>query len=128
MDGAGSGDSIVWITQPGREARSVHLGPAEVAWRWPEIESAPARDTVREFYKQNHLGQTLAFVNQKRDTYLQLNHRRMSVFEALDYLNTLVDESDPDIELDQLQHLLQAKVKAVRKSTKQFVVCATVEA
>ena len=73
----------------------------------------PARDTVREFYKQNHHGQTFDFVNQKRDTYLKLNHRRMSIFEALDYLNTLVDDSDPDIELDQLQHLLQTS-EAIR--------------
>jgi inositol oxygenase len=73
----------------------------------------PARDTVREFYKQNHHGQTFDFVNQKRDTYLKLNQRRMSIFEALDYLNTLVDDSDPDIELDQLQHLLQTS-EAIR--------------
>jgi inositol oxygenase len=74
---------------------------------------SPARDTVREFYKQNHQGQTFEFVNQKRDTYLKLNHRRMSIFEALDYLNTLIDDSDPDIELDQLQHLLQTS-EAIR--------------
>jgi inositol oxygenase len=73
----------------------------------------PARDTVREFYKQNHRGQTIAFVNEKRDTYLKLNRRRMSIFEALEYLNTLVDDSDPDIELDQLQHLLQTS-EAIR--------------
>ena len=73
----------------------------------------PARDTVREFYKQNHHGQTFDFVSQKRDTYLKLNHRRMTIFEALDYLNTLIDDSDPDIELDQLQHLLQTS-EAIR--------------
>jgi inositol oxygenase len=73
----------------------------------------PARDTVREFYKQNHQGQTFDFVSQKRDLYLKLNHRQMSIFEALDYLNTLVDDSDPDIELDQLQHLLQTS-EAIR--------------
>jgi inositol oxygenase len=73
----------------------------------------PARDTVREFYKQNHHGQTFDFVNQKRDAYLKLNHRRMSIFQALDFLNTLVDDSDPDIELDQLQHLLQTS-EAIR--------------
>ena len=38
----------------------------------------------------------------------------MSIWEALDYLNTLVDDSDPDIELDQLQHLLQTS-EAIRK-------------
>jgi inositol oxygenase len=37
----------------------------------------------------------------------------MTVFEALDFLNTLVDDSDPDIELDQLQHLLQTS-EAIR--------------
>jgi inositol oxygenase len=37
----------------------------------------------------------------------------MSVFDALDFLNTLVDDSDPDIELDQLQHLLQTS-EAIR--------------
>jgi len=73
----------------------------------------PARDTVREFYKQNHHGQTFDFVSQKRDAYLKLNHRRISIFEALDFLNTLIDDSDPDIELDQLQHLLQTS-EAIR--------------
>ena len=49
----------------------------------------PGRETVREFYRQNHLAQTFDFVSQKRDQYLKLNHRRMSIFEALDFLNTL---------------------------------------
>jgi len=31
----------------------------------------------------------------------------MSVWEALEYLNTLVDDSDPDTDLSQLDHLLQ---------------------
>jgi inositol oxygenase len=73
----------------------------------------PARETVREFYKHNHAGQTFEFVSQKRNSYLGLNRRRMSIFDALDYLNTLVDDSDPDIELDQLQHLLQTS-EAIR--------------
>jgi inositol oxygenase len=37
----------------------------------------------------------------------------MTIFDALDFLNTLVDDSDPDIELDQLQHLLQTS-EAIR--------------
>jgi inositol oxygenase len=73
----------------------------------------PARDTVREFYRQNHLHQTYEFGRQKRRDFLQLNRRRMSIFEALDFLNTLVDDSDPDIDLDQRQHLLQTS-EAIR--------------
>ncbi len=67
----------------------------------------PARETVREFYRQNHRFQTYEFVQAKKRKFLQFNRRKMGIFEALDYLNTLVDDSDPDIELSQLQHLLQ---------------------
>jgi inositol oxygenase len=73
----------------------------------------PGRDTVRDFYRQNHRFQTYDFVRQKRNSFLPLNRRRMSVFEALDFLNTLVDDSDPDIDLDQRQHLLQTS-EAIR--------------
>jgi inositol oxygenase len=73
----------------------------------------PARDTVREFYRQNHRWQTHAFGQQKRETYLGLNRRRMSIDAALEFLNTLVDDSDPDIDLDQRQHLLQTS-EAIR--------------
>jgi inositol oxygenase len=73
----------------------------------------PARDTVRRFYAENHRNQTFEFVNRKRDSYLKLDRRRLSVFDALTFLNTLIDDSDPDIELDQLQHLLQTS-EAIR--------------
>src|SRR5437660_7070398 len=68
---------------------------------------ADARHSVREFYRLNHRHQTYDFVQAKRTEYLSLNRRQMSVWEALEYLNTLVDESDPDTDLSQLDHLLQ---------------------
>lgn len=71
------------------------------------------RESVREFYRENHLKQTYDFVQRKRKEFLGLNRREMSIFEALEFLNTLVDDSDPDIELDQLQHLLQTS-EAIR--------------
>ncbi len=74
----------------------------------------PARETVREFYRQNHAHQTWDFVQKKRDEFLKLQRQQMNVFEALDFLNTLVDDSDPDIDLDQLQHLLQT-AETIRK-------------
>src|SRR6478609_11694619 len=73
----------------------------------------PERDTVREFYRLNHKYQTYDFVMEKRDEFLQFNRKKMKVWEAMEYLNTLVDDSDPDIELDQLQHLLQT-AEAIR--------------
>ena len=71
------------------------------------------RDSVKEFYRENHLRQTYEFVTSKREEYLGLDRKQMSVMQALEFLNTLVDDSDPDIELDQLQHLLQTS-EAIR--------------
>jgi inositol oxygenase len=68
---------------------------------------ADARPTVREFYRQNHKHQTYEFAQAKRKEFLSLNRRKMGVWEAAEYLNTLVDDSDPDTDLSQLQHLLQ---------------------
>lgn len=76
--------------------------------------ATPARDTVREFYRENHRQQTCELVERKRDQFLGLDRKKMGIFEALDYLNTLVDDSDPDTELDQLQHLLQTS-EAIRR-------------
>jgi inositol oxygenase len=74
---------------------------------------SPARDTVREFYRLNHRSQTLDFVLGKKKDYLALDRREMTVLEAMEYLNTLVDDSDPDIDLSQSEHLLQTS-EAIR--------------
>lgn len=73
----------------------------------------PERDTVREFYRLNHKYQTYDFVREKEREFLQFNRKELRVWEAMEFLNTLVDDSDPDIELDQLQHLLQT-AEAIR--------------
>src|SRR5262245_13092454 len=45
---------------------------------------------VREFYRQNHQFQTRAFVQDKKREYLTLDRRKMGIWDALEYLNTLV--------------------------------------
>ncbi|MBU3737574.1 MAG: inositol oxygenase [Rhodoferax sp.] len=73
----------------------------------------PGIDRVREFYRANHQHQTYDFVLAKKAKWLQFQQREMSPWDALDYLNTLVDESDPDIHLPQISHLLQT-AEAIR--------------
>jgi inositol oxygenase len=73
----------------------------------------PARDTVRDFYRLNHRHQTHDFVLAKKQEFLRLDRRRMTVLEALDFLDTLVDDSDPDTALSQSEHLLQT-AEAIR--------------
>jgi inositol oxygenase len=74
----------------------------------------PKRDSVREFYRLNHTYQTYDFVMQKRAEFLAFNKKEMPVWSAFDFLNQLVDDSDPDTDLDQFQHLLQTS-EAIRK-------------
>jgi len=74
----------------------------------------PARDTVREFYRLNHTYQTYEFVMQKREQYLSFDKKEMAIWDAFEFLNELVDDSDPDTDLDQFQHLLQTS-EAIRR-------------
>src|SRR5579883_2399273 len=74
---------------------------------------AEARPSVKEFYRLNHRYQTLDFVLSKKREYLPLR-RRMGIWEAMEFLNTLVDDSDPDTELSQIEHLMQT-AEAIRR-------------
>lgn len=91
--------------------------PGSIAKEKTEAEfrnyESPERDTVREFYRLNHTYQTYDFVQEKRAAYLPFNKKEMPVWEAFDFLNQLVDDSDPDTDLDQFQHLLQT-AEAIR--------------
>ncbi len=73
-----------------------------------------ARSTVREFYRLNHTHQTLDFVLTKKNEYLALNRAQMSVWEAMEFLNSLVDDSDPDTDYTQIEHLLQTSEQVRR--------------
>jgi inositol oxygenase len=77
----------------------------------------PVRPSVREFYKQNHRCQTLEFVLAKKAEYLPPRRRQMGIWEAMEFLNTLVDDSDPDTDLSQIEHLLQV-AEAMRRDGK----------
>uniref|UniRef100_A0A9I9D4A8 Inositol oxygenase n=1 Tax=Cucumis melo TaxID=3656 RepID=A0A9I9D4A8_CUCME len=49
-----------------------------------------------------------------RKEYGQLNRVEMSIWECCELLNDVVDESDPDLDEPQIQHLLQT-AEAIRK-------------
>jgi inositol oxygenase len=72
-----------------------------------------ARPGVKEFYRLNHSHQTVDFVRAKRAQYLPPRYKSMGIWEAMEFLNTLVDDSDPDTDLSQIEHLLQT-AEAIR--------------
>jgi inositol oxygenase len=79
---------------------------------------AAVRPSVSEFYRLNHRYQTLEFVLARKRAYIPLTRRRMGIWEAMEFLNTLVDDSDPDTELSQIEHLLQT-AEAIRAAGKR---------
>ncbi|MBB2144903.1 inositol oxygenase [Pedobacter sp. LMG 31464] len=72
-----------------------------------------SKDGVKEFYRLNHKYQTYDFVLEKKADYLKFDKREMPIWNAFDFLNELVDDSDPDTDLDQMQHLVQTS-EAIR--------------
>src|ERR1017187_2431352 len=86
-------------------------GKSEAEFR---VYDAAATPGVAEFYRLNHEGQTVAYVLGKEKEYFGLNKGLKTVWEAAEFLNTLVDDSDPDTDLTQIEHLLQTS-EAIRK-------------
>ncbi len=85
-------------------------GKSEDEFRQYDAEANPG---VAEFYRLNHTFQTHNYVLDKEKQYFGLVRGEKSIWEAAEYLNTLVDDSDPDTDLTQLEHLLQTS-EAIR--------------
>ena len=86
-------------------------GKSESDFRQYDAEAAPG---VAEFYRINHQMQTLDYVLGKEKQYFGLTRGMKSIWEAAEFLNTLVDDSDPDTDLTQIEHLLQTS-EAIRR-------------
>ena len=86
-------------------------GKSESEFRQYDAKATPR---VADFYRSNHQQQTLDYVLAKEKQYFGLTRGQKSVWEAAEYLNTLVDDSDPDTDLTQIEHLLQTS-EAIRK-------------
>lgn len=62
---------------------------------------------VQETYLKMHTFQTYEFVKHKMDYWGRFDKTRLNVMEALEKLNVLVDESDPDVDLPNIVHAFQ---------------------
>ncbi|KIP07225.1 hypothetical protein PHLGIDRAFT_105960 [Phlebiopsis gigantea 11061_1 CR5-6] len=76
-----------------------------------------ACDRVKTFYKEQHEKQTVEFNIQVRANFKKTVRARMGIWEAMEMLNTLVDDSDPDTSVSQIEHLLQT-AEAIRRDGK----------
>lgn len=76
-----------------------------------------ACDRVKKFYREQHEKQTVAYNLKARNQFKAKTRAEMTVWEAIEKLNTLIDESDPDTKLSQIEHLLQT-AEAIRQDGK----------
>ncbi|CCL99215.1 uncharacterized protein FIBRA_01230 [Fibroporia radiculosa] len=76
-----------------------------------------ACDRVKNFYREQHEKQTVEFNLRARESFKKTVRARMGIWEAMEMLNTLVDDSDPDTSLTQIEHLLQT-AEAIRRDGK----------
>lgn len=76
-----------------------------------------ACDRVKKFYREQHTKQTVAYNLEARNDFHAKTRDEMTVWQAMEKLNTLIDESDPDTQLSQINHLLQS-AEAIRRDGK----------
>jgi inositol oxygenase len=73
-----------------------------------------AKESVKDFYREQHEKQTVAYNLKARNDFKFKTRAEMSIWEAMEKLNTLIDESDPDTDLSQIEHLIQT-AEAMRR-------------
>lgn len=76
-----------------------------------------ACDRVKNFYREQHEKQTVAYNLKVRNHFKTRPKEELTIWQAMEKLNTLIDESDPDTSLSQIQHLLQS-AEAIRRDGK----------
>ena len=94
-------------------------GKSESEFRKYDAQADPG---VAQFYKTNHEQQTVDYVLGKEREYFGLTRGHKTVWEAAEYLNTLVDDSDPDTDLTQVEHLLQTSEAMRRDNRPRWMV------
>ncbi|KFZ02873.1 hypothetical protein V502_11422 [Pseudogymnoascus sp. VKM F-4520 (FW-2644)] len=76
-----------------------------------------ACDRVKSFYSEQHEKQTVAYNLKARNDFRFKTRAKMTIWQAMEKLNTLIDESDPDTSLSQIEHLVQS-AEAIRRDGK----------
>nr|XP_027208846.1 inositol oxygenase-like [Penaeus vannamei] len=74
---------------------------------FPEDSDDPQLKKVKETYVKMHTYQTLDYVKKKHEHWRKFDKFEATILEALQKLNALVDESDPDVSVPNIVHAFQ---------------------
>ena len=102
-----------YSTYKEQQETGVHLLYSKETDAYRDYENSPPKQ-VENFYMLNHINQSFDFVLQKKAEFCALERQKMSIWEAMDQLNQLIDESDPDMNLPQCYHFYQT-AEALRR-------------
>jgi len=75
-------------------------------------DAVDVKAAVKEHYRKMRKNQTYDYVQRMHKKYLKFD-KPMDLWEAMGHLNRLIDVSDPDIDLPNVQHLIQS-AEAIR--------------
>lgn len=70
-------------------------------------EAGDVKAAVREHYRKMRKNQTYAYVQAMHGKYLTFD-KPLGIWQAMEQLNNLIDVSDPDLDLPNVQHLIQS--------------------
>jgi len=70
-------------------------------------ENDPIKERVRKTYLEMHTNQTVQYVDGRISHYTKFNKFKAGILDALEKLNDLVDESDPDNSIPNIVHAFQ---------------------
>uniref|UniRef100_A0A2K5LA49 Inositol oxygenase n=1 Tax=Cercocebus atys TaxID=9531 RepID=A0A2K5LA49_CERAT len=82
--------------------------------------SGPKKKSVFTTYKLMHTHQTVDFEKKKHAQFGGFSYKKKKIMEAVDLLDGLVDESDPDVDFPNSFHAFQT-AEGIRKAQKKKV-------
>nr|XP_053637024.1 inositol oxygenase-like isoform X3 [Cherax quadricarinatus] len=80
-----------------------------------EEPSHPKMQQVKQTYLNMHTHQSVEYVKSKLSEWGNCNKFEATIFEALEKLNDLIDESDPDVNIPNIVHAFQT-AECIRKA------------
>ena len=76
------------------------------------------------FYKEMHENQTLEFVKKKKEQYFSFENQKMIMKNALVMMDSFIDPSDPDLDIENSVHAYQTAERIRKKypDNKEFQI------
>jgi len=99
-----------------KEVSSYEVENAKEKTKFRNYVDSELQDRVVNTYRKQHTFQTYDYAKSKKEEYSKLTTGlELTIWEAAEMLNDIVDESDPDVSLPQIHHCLQT-AEAIRKA------------